>query len=239
MTQSGRHRAGETLSYPDLCLQALTATWWAPTADGTIRPGRLIWAHVPHVDQHPHILVAEGRTDPEDHRNADYRIAPFNIKSPPAAAKLPVAGLPHYPEEVWLVYRAKRRPMLVISGSGSPVEHALRVGAARHQTNPTLLAAPYYSCATSWKQEFVARIMRCAYPQYMFDILPVPGGKESILRLDHVQPIGAHGEAYQPTGFTLGEQALDLVEQQFRWLRTGVLERAELLEIRTELLGAV
>lgn len=126
MTQSGRHRAGETLSYPDLCLQALTAKWWVPTADGTIRPGRLIWAHVPHVDQHPHILVTEGRTDPEDHRSADYRIEPFNIKSPPAAAKLPVAGLPHYPEE------------------------------------------------------------------------------ESILRLDHVQPIGAHGEAYQATGFTLG-----------------------------------
>ena len=134
------------------------------------------------------------------------------------------------------MYRAKKRPMLVLSGSGSPVEAALRVGAARHQTNPTILAAPYYSCESRWNKEFVARIMRCSYSQYMFDILPGHGGRESILRFDHVQPIGAHGEAYEPVGFTLADLALDLVEQQFRWFRTGVLAKDELFEIRTTLL---
>jgi len=196
----------------------------------------LILAYVPHVDQHPYVVVPEGRTDEEDHSSADYRFQPFNIKSPPAATRLPVAGLPHYPDEVRLVYRAKKRPMLVLSGSGSPVEAALRVGAARHQTNPTILAAPYYSCESRWNKEFVERIMRCSYSQYMFDVLPGPGGRESILRLDHVQPIGAHGEAYEPVGFTLADLALDLVEQQFRWFRTGVLARSELFEIRTTLL---
>jgi hypothetical protein len=211
-------------------------SWWTSTEEGAIRPGRLIWAYVPHVDQHPYVVVPEGRTDPEDHASADYRFQPFNIKSPPSDAKLPVAGLPHYPDEVRLVYRAKKRPLLVLSGSGSPVEAALRVGAARYQTNPTILAAPYYSCESRWKKEFVERIMRCSYPQYMFDILPVPGGRESILRLDHVQPIGAHSEAYEPTGFKLTARALELVEQQFRWLRTAVLEKAELFEIRNTLL---
>jgi hypothetical protein len=125
--------------------------------------------------------------------------------------------------------------MLVLSGAGLPVEAAMRVGAARHQTNASMLAAPYYSCETGWKREFVQRIMRCAYSQYMFDILPFPGGKESLLRLDHTQPIGTHGEAYQITSFTLTAHAIDLVEQQFRWFRKGLLE-GELFEIRKALL---
>jgi hypothetical protein len=102
-----------------------------------------LWAYVPHVDQHPYVLVPEGRTDPSDHSTADYRVEPFNIKSPPPDAELPVAGLPHYQ--------------------------------------------------------------------------------------------GTHGEAYQVTSFTLTAHALDLVEQQFRWFRKGLLE-GELFEIRKALL---
>jgi len=126
--------------------------------------------------------------------------------------------------------------MLVLSGSGSPIEATLRVGMARYQTNPTILAAPYYSCESRWNKEFVERIRRCTYSQYIFDVLPIPGGRESILRLNHVQPIGAHSEAYELTEFTLSGPALDVVEQQFRWFRQGVLERAELFEIRNTLL---
>jgi hypothetical protein len=126
--------------------------------------------------------------------------------------------------------------MLVLSGSGELVDPALRVGAPRHQTNPTILAAPYYSCDTKWNKEFVERIRRCFYSQYMFDILPIPSGRESILRLNHVQPIGAHSEAYELTGHCLSAAALAMVEQQFRWFRQGVLEKAELFEIRNTLL---
>jgi hypothetical protein len=213
------------------------SSWWTSTQEGIVRPGRLIWAYVPHVDQHPFVLVPEGRTDPEDHSSADYRFQTFKIKNPPPAARLPVAGLPHFQDEVRLVYRAKRRPLLILSGSGSPVDPALRFGAARHQTNPTILAAPYYSCESRWNRAFVERIMRCAYSQYMFDILPIPSGRESILRLNHVQPIGAHSEAYELTGYCLSAPALAVVEQQFRWFRQGALEKAtELFEIRTTLL---
>jgi|SRR5579862_384936 len=212
------------------------SSWWTSTTESVVQPGRLIWAYVPHVDQHPFVIVPEGRTDPEDHSSADYRFETFKAKSPPLAARLPVAGLPHFQDEVRLVYRAKRRPMLVLSGSGSPIEATLRVGMARYQTNPTILAAPYYSCESRWNKEFVERIRRCTYSQYIFDVLPIPGGRESILRLNHVQPIGAHSEAYELTEFTLSGPALDVVEQQFRWFRQGVLERAELFEIRNTLL---
>jgi len=126
--------------------------------------------------------------------------------------------------------------MLVLSGSGSPVEPALRVGAPRYQTNPTILAAPYYSSDRTWNREFVERIRRCAYSQYMFDILPIPGGRDSILRLNHVQPIGAHSESYELTGYCLSAPALAVVEQQFQWFRRGILEKAELFEIRNTLL---
>lgn len=91
--------------------------------------------------------------------------------------------------EARLVLRAKRRPVLVLSTGGTEVPRPLRVGAARYQTNPTLIAAPYYGAdqggsSGGWKPEFVERIRRCEYPQYMWDKLPLSGRDESILRLD-------------------------------------------------------
>ena len=91
-----------------------------------------------------------------------------------------------------------------MSTGGTEVPKPLRIGAARYQTNPTLLAAPYYGAdfggsTGGWRPEFVARIRRCEYPQYLWDHLPVGGRDESILRLDHIQPVGKHGESYEVT----------------------------------------
>jgi len=241
--RSGNHRDAVTQRYPEDSLQFYCSPWWGRAQDEQIRRGRLLWAFVPHVDQHPHVLIPEGRSEPTEHGSANYRFEPLRGSTLPAEAKLPVAGLPGYPGEVRLVLRAKRRPVLVLSTGGVDVPKALRVGGARYQTNPTLIAAPYYGAdqggsSGGWKPEFVTRIRRCEYPQYMWDSLPLSGREESILRLDHMQPIGRHGESYELTDFVLHEDALALVDEYLAWFLMGGFPVDSLLnEIRSTLLG--
>jgi hypothetical protein len=90
------------------------------------------------------VLVSEGRAEPTVHETAAFRIAPLDFRNPPAGARLPVAGLPHYPDELRTVHRAKRRPVLVLSTGGDEVSEELRKGSPRHQTSPTLLVALYW-----------------------------------------------------------------------------------------------
>ena len=51
----------------------------------------------------------------------------------------------------------------------------------------------------------------------------MPGGEESILRLDHIQPIGKHHESIELTDYRLGEEALDIIDEWITWLITGKL----------------
>jgi hypothetical protein len=232
-----------TQKYPEDSLQHYCSPWWVRAQDQQVRRGRLLWAFVPHVDQHPFILVAEGRSEPTEHKSANYRFEPLQGSNLPAGARLPVAGLPHYQGEVRLVLRAKRRPVLVLSTGGTEVPRPLRVGAARYQTNPTLIAAPYYGAdqggsSGGWKPEFVERIRRCEYPQYMWDQLPLSGRDESILRLDHLQPVGRHGSSYELTDFQLHEEALGVIDEYLSWFLMGGLPSDGIVDdVRKALLG--
>jgi hypothetical protein len=224
--------------YPEDSLQYYCEPWWVRSEDQQLRRGRLIWAFIPHVDQQPYVLVAKGRSEPTEHRLADFEVKPLQGNQVPVGADLPVAGLPPYPGEVRLVYRGKRRPALILGTGGADVPKSLRTGSARHQTNTTILAAPYYGADRGWKPEFVQRIRRCEYPQYMWDSLPLSGRSESILRLDHAQPVGKHGPSYELTGYELHPEALDVVDEYLTWLLQGALPRESLLiEIRRALLG--
>jgi len=72
----------------------------------------------------------------------------------------------------------------------------------------------------------------------MWDSLPIPGRSESILRLDHMQPIGRHGESYELTEFVLHEDALTLVDEYLLWFLMGGFPADSLMsEIRSTLLG--
>ena len=228
--------------FPEDSLQNYCEPWWVRSEDQQLRRGRLIWAFVPHVDQQPYLLVAKGRSEPTEHRFADFEIEPLGSRVPPGA-DLPVAGLPYYPGEVRLLYRAKRRPALVLAVGGTEIPRPLRTGSARYQTNSTILAAPYYGAdpggsTGGWRPEFVDRIRRCEYPQYMWDSLPVPGRRESILRLDHLQPVGKHGQSYELTDYELDASALTIVDEYLTWLIQGALPVDSLLiEIRQVFLG--
>jgi hypothetical protein len=207
------------------------------------RRGRLVWAFVSHVEQEPRQLALVARTEPTEHGAAHYTISPLRIGEPPKAPRLPVAAMPAYEGEVLTVYRAKTRPALVLSAETPEVPKAFRAGKARWQTSPTILVAPYYGADQSgtrggWNPDFVERIRLCEYPQYLWDRLPLGGVHESILRLDHIQPVGRHGNAFAPTPYCLSNDALDVLDEWLDWLTTGLVPADGVLAmIRGTLLG--
>ena len=229
--------------YPDDCLQALLDNWWVEDENHDYNAGRLLWAFVPHVDQVPFALIPEGRNEPTNHSTAKYLIKPIQIKRPSQESLLPVAAFPSYPGEVRAVYRAKKRPVLVVSSGGMRVPKDLQRGYPKWQTNPTILVAPYYGSESThgrggWPKELVQRIRRCEYPQYFWDKLPVSGSREgSVLRLDQIQPIGHHHDSLEWTKFRLNEEAMELLKEQITWLLWGELpENSLFLEMREALL---
>jgi len=67
---------------------------------------------------------------------------------------------------------------------------------------PTALVVPFYGAEhtearSGWPSQFLDRIRRCEYPQFMLDVLP-GSTTESVARLNHLQPIGRHHESYDP-----------------------------------------
>jgi hypothetical protein len=67
----------------------------------------------------------------------------------------------------------------------------------------------------------------------------IPGAKcESVVRFDHMQPVGRHHDSYQPSEHRLSDDALLLVDEWLTWLKTGVLgEETVLADIRTGLMA--
>ncbi len=216
--------------YPEDSVQsAISPTpWWTKTNETVLRRGRLIRAFLPHVSQEPRTLIPEGRSSPTEHERALFRVEPLRVGQAPRQPGLPVAALPTYAGEVYVVQRAKLRPALVLGAGGPNVETSLRRGAAKYQSAPTLLVAPYYGADQSgtrggYRPEFVTRIRRCEYPQYMWDKLPMGGSSESILRLDHLQPVGFHPNSFELLDYQLSDEAMEIVDTQLEWLLTGSL----------------
>jgi hypothetical protein len=116
---------------------------------------------------------------------------------------------------------------------------------ARYQTNAAMTVAPYYGVDHSgarggWRPEFVQRIRHCEYPQYLWDKLPLGGGSaaESILLLDHLQPIGRQESSFELIQYCLSKEALEIVDEWLEWLITGDLAADSVLsEIRSYLLA--
>jgi hypothetical protein len=231
-------------AFPDDTVQGLVGAWWHKASTTEIRRGRLVWAFTAHVDQQPYELVLEGRSSPTSHADCVYRMQQLDLSAPVRAPALPIAGLPHYPGERRVVYRGKRRPMLVVSTGGHDVPPALRQGTGKAQSGPTLLVAPYYGVdqdgsRAGWRPDFVERIRACEYPQYVWDQLPLDGRTSaSILRLDHICPIGRHYRAYQLTDYELCPDALAVVDEWITWLVTGALGAASFLrDVREALMS--
>jgi len=217
-----------TLNYPDISIQSIVGAehWWIQDKKKTYSKGRLIFAFLPHVHQVPYTAIPIGREEATVHRTCKLRIEPFSAKKYQPSRPLPVAGMTLFSGEIWALYKAKRRPALIISEGWLDIEPGLRKGQPRKQTAPTLLVAPYYGAhgegkRAGLKKEFLERIRRCEYPQLMSDLLPIPGGEESILRFDHIQPIGKHHDSVELTSFVLGHDAIEVIDEWITWITTG------------------
>jgi len=206
--------------------------WWVKDDMRTPKRGMVILAYVPHVDQIPTRVTVIGRSeDPTCHEKAQVEFSPFSISEPRKKSLLPVAALPDYPGEVRLLYRAEKRPVLIFAESGPPVDHKITSGKPKWQTAPTLLVAPYYGRdegtgkRTGYSDAFVERVCQCEYPQFFWEKLPLQGSSESILRIDHLQPLGNHYKNYEFTGYCLGESALSLMDEWLNWFIYGTVDK--------------
>src|SRR5947208_6897830 len=106
---------------PEDSIQHYVPKWWATDDEKSLRRGRLLRAFVPHVSQEPLHLVVEGRADPTAHKQFTARLERLDAGKPTKAPTLPVAALPTIEGEVHAVYRAKKRPVLVVSVGGPEV----------------------------------------------------------------------------------------------------------------------
>lgn len=209
--------------------------WWVKDTSKEVSRGRLIQAYVPHVGPIPNRLSPIGRTEAEVHTSAKFEIVPFRYGEPKKHLSLPVAALPAFPNEEWLVYRVKRRPLLVIADNSLEVEKQLVLGKPRWQTAPTLLVAPYYGrdegtgTRSGFSDAFVERVRQCEYPQFFWDMLPLTGTDESIMRLDHIQPVGNHHDTYGLTDYRLSDDALILLDEWVNWYIFECLDENSLL----------
>lgn len=221
--------------YPEDSIQYIVGGWWTQATSSDLKRGRLIKAFLPHVDQVPKQMTVIGRSDPTDHTRADYRIEPLCIKQPNKRPGLPVAALPAFDNEINAVYRAKKRPAIVICEGGDEVDRLLTLGKPKWQTAPTILVAPCYGIneatnRSGFKPEFISRVRQCEYPQFMWDRLPLGGSTtESVIRLDHIQPIGRHHDSLELTNFCLSDQAIEILDEWLVWLLRGDFDTDSLL----------
>ncbi len=107
-----------------------------------------------------------------------------------------------------------------------------------------MIVAPYYGADEGGKRsgfnpEFVKRARRCEYPQYMWDLLPINGSaEESVMRLDHLQPVGRSEDSMELLDYCLSDDALLLFDEWLEWLLKGFLETDTMFgELREELIN--
>jgi hypothetical protein len=221
--------------FPDDCIQSIVGSgkWWEAYGSSALCRGALIFAFVPHVDQIPYTFEPVGRTDATSHASAIVKVTPLKVDQPLKKSTLPVAAMPLYETEVWAAYRAKKRPCLILGCNHPTVAANLTSGMPKNATAPTLIVAPYYGAKkgnrAGYRPEFVERVRHCEYPQFVWDYLPFPGGEESILRLDQLQPIGAHYGSYKLSAFKLSAAALEVMDELMIWLIRGGVAKDSLI----------
>lgn len=242
--KSGSRPHGEVTKYPEDSIQFFAGRWWEQIEPRALERGRFIWTFVAYPEPSPLRLTPKGRDDSRDHHHAIVKIEPHRIGDPLTQDldTLPAAALPVREGEAYFVSRGKIRPALVVSTGGTQVRRELVGRAAAWQVNRTALVAPYYGVEGDgtrggWPEEFVKRIRRAEYPQYVWDILPGSRSEQgSIVRLDHLLPVSQHQEAYRLTEYRLSEEALGYVDDWLSWCLTGQLaEKSALAYLREEL----
>ena len=218
-----------TKPYPDDALQCVFDEWWTedPPRRGTFNRGRLVWVPALDIKAAPTELSVEGHDDQaRDHTRAKARMRAYHVGRRQTKAALPAAGAPLHDGELCLVHKAKRRPALIL-GTPPPPAAALLADSTSHSP---ILVAPYYDCA-GYPPEFLARVRRAEYPQFMWEQLPLDAGPgDAVLRMDQIQPVGRSIASCEETPWCLSSEALEIIEQWVSWLLVGAPPAGSVLE---------
>lgn len=230
--------------YPEDSFQSLVLpnNWWDKDSSRDLCRGALVRSYISHVDQTPYAFRMLGRSQAEQHNEADMVVEPMRVGHPLDKTPLPVAAMPQYPGEVWAAYRAKSRPCIVVAVNSPVVDSKLTRGKPNNATAPTMLVAPFYGVAkgkrAGYSEVFVERVRHCEWPQFFWDHLPIERGEESILRLDQVQPIGMDRRSFETLGFRLSDTALELFDELLTWYLWGGVEEGSYLAMYREQIEA-
>lgn len=226
------------MSFPEDSVQFLIEDdegWWVKNTENKLVRGALIWAFIYQIDQLPYTFVPVARAKAKEHDKAIVEVTELKIGEHLQRDQLPVAGMTTYKGECWVANKAKLRPCIVLSASSADVAKPLTRGKPNGSTAPTYLVAPFYGVDSGngragYSEEFVKRVRHCEYPQFHWDMIPeAKSSKQSILRLDHLQPIGAHGKSYRLTDYMLGDAALNIIDDQYTWLTRGGLPKDSII----------
>jgi hypothetical protein len=222
------------MALSEIAIQDLVEPWWEETTSKIPEPGMLDWAFEPIVDQAPYTFHPVGRREPRKHQEATVRIERLKIeKSYSTNPPLPVAAMSLAKREVWSAFRAKKRPCLILSGaSANEIDRHLTVNQPKASYAATVILAPYYGAdqgsRVGYPPHFLERIRSAEYSQFFADKLPINSKtKESVLRFDHLQPVGFSQNSFELTGYKLSDAALEVMDDWLHWrLWGGIPEKS-------------
>lgn len=219
------------MKYPDDCVQAYVegGVWWEKATSTSLSRGRLIWTWITYITEVPTEIVPIARADGLAHDHIKIRATQFHRANKPRTPDVPVAALHCKPGERWIAFKAKERPAIVVHDPYEPVDRkTLAQGYYKPHVAPTLIVAPSFgndaAGRASFPSEIVAPCRRGRYPQYIWDMLPLGGPSQSIIRLDQMRPIGRSVNNYRLTEWQLSKEALLVFDSWMEWFQTGMLD---------------
>lgn len=204
------------------------------------RPGQFCHIVVPQLTPIPRILDVERNTPTEhekvkfDIRNANFN--DFRLKD----RVLPIKYLNLRSHEELLIYKAKRRPGIILSSCTDTfpeIMPLLKQAGKRHLQEDSLFVIPLYSISrpnhqAGFPPQQVALIKCLKYRQFFY----IPKNRyldEGIARFDRIQTvIGKHNLNIELMDMALTESTLSLFLSMFIFSATGI-EDNHLSEVRS------
>ena len=155
--------------------------------------------------------------------------------------RLPIKALSLRETEDLVIHRAKRRPVVIVSGENTIFDDVntllLQIG-RKHLQEESLIVAPLYSVESGdheggFPPVMVARIRALMYKQFFFcpkENSPLTA--DSIMRLDRLHAVIPNYPAYIPEPYSLSAEALGVLMAMLRSL-FGAKEEADFEALKT------
>jgi hypothetical protein len=167
------------------------------------------------------------RFDPQEHYATKFSIRNMTDGDFKKKTRLPIKALSLRETEELVIHRAKRRPVVIVSGENTIFDDVntllLQIG-RKHLQEESLIVAPLYSVESGdheggFPPVMVARIRALMYKQFFF----CPKGNspltsDSIMRLDRLQTIIPNYPAYIPEPYSLSTEVLGVLMAMLRSL---------------------